>query len=257
MNYLKKVILFLLTVKLNVLLVQNLSAQSKSECQQTFTKYVLGLGEYEVPKDGKHYFVHTVASTFPNKELKEYEPSAYSSENINVRVVIAKGKMFYYSNYIDFYQDNNDLFTVIHPQKLIIWRKPQAKEKQEQSIEFMPFRKQMLEELLFTSCVDVILDQNNFIGNTFDVGTNGSLVLNTFNNNYWDKYEGYDLNKDKIGDIPYRPVSMYSMIVEKYPPAMILFRSFITSLLDRTEKKTRSRTGCEMPANRADEFFPQ
>ena len=92
------------------------------------------------------------------------------------------------------------------------------------------------------SCVDVILDQNNFIGNTFDVGTNGSLVLNTFNNNYWDKYEGYDLNKDKIGDIPYRPVSMYSMIVEKYPPAMILFRSFITSLLDKTEKVLPSLT---------------
>ncbi len=86
------------------------------------------------------------------------------------------------------------------------------------------------------SCMDVVLERNNFIGNTFDVGTNGSLVLNTFKNNYWDKYEGYDLNKDNIGDIPYRPVSMYSMIVEKYPPAMILFRSFITALLDKTEK---------------------
>lgn len=92
------------------------------------------------------------------------------------------------------------------------------------------------------SCVDVVLERNNFIGNTFDVGTNGSLVLNTFKNNYWDKYEGYDLNKDKIGDIPYRPVSMYSMIVEKYPPAMILFRSFITSLLDKTEKILPSLT---------------
>ncbi len=86
------------------------------------------------------------------------------------------------------------------------------------------------------SCMDVVLEHNNFIGNTFDVGTNGSLVLNKFNSNYWDKYEGYDLNKDKIGDVPYRPVSMYSMIVEKYPPAMILFRSFITTLLDKTEK---------------------
>jgi len=92
------------------------------------------------------------------------------------------------------------------------------------------------------SCVDVLLERNNFIGNTFDVGTNGSLVLNRFSNNYWDKYEGYDLNKDKIGDIPYRPVSMYSMIVEKYPPAMILFRSFITSLLDKTEKILPSLT---------------
>ncbi len=92
------------------------------------------------------------------------------------------------------------------------------------------------------SCMDVVLERNNFIGNTFDVGTNGSLVQNKFNNNYWDKYEGYDLNRDKIGDIPYRPVSMYSMIVEKYPPAMILFRSFITSLLDKTEKILPSLT---------------
>lgn len=86
------------------------------------------------------------------------------------------------------------------------------------------------------SCMDITVTKNDFVGNTFDVGTNGSLVLNSFNYNYWDKYEGYDLNKDRIGDIPYRPVSMYSMIVEKNPPAMMLFRSFITSLMDKTEK---------------------
>ena len=92
------------------------------------------------------------------------------------------------------------------------------------------------------SCMDIALEKNNFIGNTFDIGTNGSLVLNTFKNNYWDKYEGYDLDKDKIGDIPYRPVSMYSMIVERNPPAMMLFRSFITTLLDKTEKILPSLT---------------
>jgi nitrous oxidase accessory protein len=86
------------------------------------------------------------------------------------------------------------------------------------------------------SCMDINLFNNNFIANTFDVGTNGSLVLNKFNNNYWDKYDGYDLNKDKIGDIPYRPVSMYSMIIEQNPPAMMLFRSFMATLLDKTEK---------------------
>lgn len=92
------------------------------------------------------------------------------------------------------------------------------------------------------SCMDINVSKNNFIGNTFDVGTNGTLVLNTFDNNYWDKYDGYDLNKDKVGDIPYRPVSMYSMIVEKNPPAMLLFRSFFTSLLDKTEKIIPSLT---------------
>lgn len=92
------------------------------------------------------------------------------------------------------------------------------------------------------SCMDITVSTNNFLGNTFDVGTNGSLVLNTFNGNYWDKYEGYDLNRNRIGDIPYRPVSMYSVIVERNPPAMMLFRSFMTSLLDKTEKVLPSLT---------------
>ncbi len=86
------------------------------------------------------------------------------------------------------------------------------------------------------SCDDNIFFQNNFFGNSFDVGTNGSLALNKFYNNYWDKYEGYDLNKNGIGDVPYHPVSMYSMIVEQNPNSLILLRSFMVSLLDKTEK---------------------
>ncbi len=100
------------------------------------------------------------------------------------------------------------------------------------------------------SCMDIVIKENNFIRNTFDVGTNGSLVLNTFDGNYWDKYEGYDLNKNKIGDIPFRPVSMYSVIIEKNPPAIILFRSFITTLLDKIEKVLPSLT----PENLIDNF---
>lgn len=86
------------------------------------------------------------------------------------------------------------------------------------------------------SCSANEILQNNFIGNTFDIGTNGSLVLNTFDGNYWDKYEGYDLNKDKTGDVPYRPLSVFSVIVEQNPPAMLLYRSFIVTLLDRSER---------------------
>lgn len=86
------------------------------------------------------------------------------------------------------------------------------------------------------SCDDNAFYENDFIGNTFDIGTNGSLVLNTFNGNYWDKYEGYDLNRDHIGDVPYHPVSMYSMIIESNPAALMLFRSLIVSLLDKSEK---------------------
>ena len=46
------------------------------------------------------------------------------------------------------------------------------------------------------SCMDVVLEKNNFIWNTFDVGTNGSLVLNRFTNNYWDKYDYINSSAD-------------------------------------------------------------
>lgn len=103
---------------------------------------------------------------------------------------------------------------------------------------------------LMANCMEVDVRDCNFKNNTFDIGTNGSLVLNHLENNYWDKYEGYDINKDKIGDIPYRPVSLYSMVIEKNPPAMILLRSFMVSLLDKTEKIIPTIT----PENLKDDF---
>ena len=92
------------------------------------------------------------------------------------------------------------------------------------------------------SCMDNTIENNNFLGNTFDISTNGSLVLNTFDQNYWDKYEGYDLNKDKIGDVPYHPLSLFSVIVENNPSAMLLYRSIIVMLLDKSEKVLPSLT---------------
>jgi len=92
------------------------------------------------------------------------------------------------------------------------------------------------------SCENNDFHHNNFYGNSFDVGTNGSISLNNFYNNYWDKYEGYDINKDGIGDIAYHPVSMYSMIVEQNPYALMLFRSFTVQLLDKAEKAIPSLT---------------
>jgi nitrous oxidase accessory protein len=92
------------------------------------------------------------------------------------------------------------------------------------------------------SCMDNEIVSNNFLGNTFDISTNGSLVLNTFNGNYWDKYEGYDLDKNRIGDVPYHPLSLFSVIVENNPSAMLLFRSFMATLLDKSEKILPSLT---------------
>ena len=99
------------------------------------------------------------------------------------------------------------------------------------------------------SCESNNFHNNNFISNSFDIATNGTMMLNKFYNNYWDKYEGYDMNKDGIGDVPYHPVSMYAMIIEENPNALLLMRSFIVSLLDKAEKAIPSLT----PENLVDE----
>lgn len=92
------------------------------------------------------------------------------------------------------------------------------------------------------SCDGNNFHHNNFSGNTFDVATNGTLMLNRFYNNYWDKYDGYDMDKDGTGDIPYHPISMYSLIVEQNPNSLILLRSFMVTLLDKAEKAIPSLT---------------
>ena len=94
-----------------------------------------------------------------------------------------------------------------------------------------------------------IFYHNNFIGNTFDVATNGTRPGNEFFDNYWDKYEGYDMDKDGVGDIAYHPVSLYSMIIEQNPNSLMLLRSFMVTLLDKAEKAIPSL----IPENLADQ----
>lgn len=93
-----------------------------------------------------------------------------------------------------------------------------------------------------SNCMENKIINNNFINNVFDVSTTGSMTMNDFKKNYWDKYEGYDLNKDKIGDVPFHPLSLYSVLVENNPAVMLLFRTFFVDLLDKTEKIIPSLT---------------
>ncbi|MBI3141765.1 MAG: nitrous oxide reductase family maturation protein NosD [Bacteroidetes bacterium] len=85
------------------------------------------------------------------------------------------------------------------------------------------------------SCEGNVISNNQFNGNSFDVSTNGSTSNNLFDGNYWDHYAGYDLDGNEIGDVPHHPVSLFSVLVEKVPEALMLYRSFLTLLLDRSE----------------------
>ncbi|MES2179070.1 MAG: nitrous oxide reductase family maturation protein NosD [Gemmatimonadota bacterium] len=89
---------------------------------------------------------------------------------------------------------------------------------------------------LDASTVAGAMTRNNFIGNTFDLSTNSRDPSTTLSGNYWDAYRGYDLNRDGIGDVPFRPVRLFSLIVERHEPALILLRSAFVGLLDAAER---------------------
>lgn len=85
------------------------------------------------------------------------------------------------------------------------------------------------------NCEDCVFRHNIFTGNAFDVGTNTRQNPNEFAGNFWGEYRGYDLDRDGVGDVPYHPVRLFSMLVEKNPPALIFLRSAFVSLLDVME----------------------
>ncbi|MCK5781416.1 MAG: nitrous oxide reductase family maturation protein NosD [Flavobacteriales bacterium] len=79
-------------------------------------------------------------------------------------------------------------------------------------------------------------NKNNFLNNTFDLSYKGSMNDNNFNGNHWSTYAGYDLDKDGIGDVPYRPVKLFSYIVNMVPESIVLLRSLFVDLIDFSER---------------------
>ncbi len=95
---------------------------------------------------------------------------------------------------------------------------------------------------LFANSTDCRFITNSFVGNTFDMSTNGNPVYNSFSGNYWDRYQGYDLDRDGIGDVPFRPLSLFAMVNERMPYAVVLSRSLLTGLMDQAERLIPSMT---------------
>jgi nitrous oxidase accessory protein len=95
---------------------------------------------------------------------------------------------------------------------------------------------------LMSNCLENNFYYNIFNRNTFDVSTNGSVMENRIEKNYWDKYQGYDLNRNGIGDVPFRPSSLFTTLAENIPTTMLLNRSLIAQLLDQAERAVPALT---------------
>ncbi|GAB5401686.1 MAG: nitrous oxide reductase family maturation protein NosD [Aureisphaera sp.] len=86
------------------------------------------------------------------------------------------------------------------------------------------------------ACYANRFERNNFLYNSFDLAYNSKLNDNVFQQNYWSNYTGYDLDNNNIGDIPYRPVKLFSYVVNRTPEAIILMRSLFTDIINFSEK---------------------
>lgn len=85
-------------------------------------------------------------------------------------------------------------------------------------------------------CYLNIFSKNNFLSNSFDLSYNTKMNDNSFDGNYWSSYSGYDLNKDKIGDVPFRPVKLFSYVVNRTPETIILLRSLFVDIINFSER---------------------
>jgi nitrous oxidase accessory protein len=74
------------------------------------------------------------------------------------------------------------------------------------------------------------------MSNSFDIAYNSKLNDNRFEGNYWSNYTGYDLDKDGIGDVAFRPVKLFSYIVNRTPETIVLLRSLFIDIIDFSEK---------------------
>ncbi len=86
------------------------------------------------------------------------------------------------------------------------------------------------------ACYTNSFKNNNFLNNSFDISYNSKLNDNVFDENYWSNYTGYDLDKNGIGDVPYRPVKLFSYIVNRTPETIVLLRSLFMDIIDFSEK---------------------
>lgn len=86
------------------------------------------------------------------------------------------------------------------------------------------------------ACYANIFENNDFMHNSLDLSYNSKVNDNKFKNNYWSEYTGYDLDNDGVGDVPYRPVKLFSYIVNATPEALVLLRSLFVDIINFSEK---------------------
>lgn len=88
--------------------------------------------------------------------------------------------------------------------------------------------------------------ENRFERNSFDVASESRQNPNRFFRNYWGDYHGYDLDRDGIGDVPHRPMSLFSHMTTRWEESILLMRSSFIEALNFVESVSPTLTPSDL-----------
>ncbi len=80
-----------------------------------------------------------------------------------------------------------------------------------------------------------VFENNLFKGNIDAISNDtpaSKLHLNRWFRNYWDEYEGFDMNDDGFGDTPYESLVFADKIIQRLPSLKFFYASPVMSLLN-------------------------
>lgn len=95
------------------------NAQSKVDYYQVLQNFMNDMKKVQYPKEGQHYLMHMKIKMIPKTNLAIYQGKVETKE-ANVRMVVSKHQLMYETNQVSIYQDQQWVFQVFHPQKLIL-----------------------------------------------------------------------------------------------------------------------------------------
>ncbi len=170
--------LFYLTTLLFTLIHSHLYAQN--ECKDQLHDALKKTRAFKMPKGSQLCKIKMEAATI---SPKTDDMQTQTNEMIPVMIVFAQGKIFYESKYFAFYQDKEDVFTIIHQNKTIIWSKPDkngAKSSDPALFmeKFTGQQDELIQKAKISSCKDVKLEGKKFKELVLDVNEDEQKKFN-------------------------------------------------------------------------------
>ncbi|MCI0445964.1 nitrous oxide reductase family maturation protein NosD, partial [bacterium] len=70
---------------------------------------------------------------------------------------------------------------------------------------------------IYSSSTKNTIAENNFVENLSPLQVIGRRTTTTWNKNYWNDYDGYDLDEDGIGDVPHKVQNIFEYMEGNFP----------------------------------------